>query len=302
MQIETAHGIRLEYDEFGDAKAPPLLLIMGLATQMIAWPEEFCESLAGAGFRVIRFDNRDIGLSQKFDGHRAPGALRLMMSSRFGLPIRVPYTLADMATDAVGLLDALDLPSAHVVGASMGGMIAQHVAFSHQQRLRTLTSIMSTTGDPSLPGVDFEIIRAFLRRPDSRADRQTIVENSMRLWRLIGSPKFQESDEDLRNRIVASIERSFYPPGFSRQWAAIAADGNRAERLRRIEAPTLVIHGKEDRLVPTAGGIHTAEQVPGARLELFEHMGHDLPRPLLPKFAELITEHARAFEAQAGAA
>lgn len=297
MQIETAHGIRLEYDEFGDRTAPPLLLIMGLATQMIAWPENFCESLADEGFRVIRFDNRDIGLSQKFDGHRVPGPLKLMLSSRFGLPIKVPYTLADMARDAIGLLDALAIDSAHVVGASMGGMIAQHIGFSHGERLRTLTSIMSTTGDRSLPGVDFEIVRAFLKRPDRNADRDAVIAHSMRLWRLIGSPELREPDDALRERIEASLDRSFYPPGFARQWAAIAADGSRTERLRKISAPTLVIHGKADRLVPTAGGVHTAEQIPGARLELIEGMGHDLPQPLLPRFADLITGHARQHEA-----
>lgn len=292
-QYITANGLRLAYDEFGEPDNPALLLIMGLGTQMIAWPEPFCEDLAARGYRVIRFDNRDIGLSEKMEGAPVPHPLKLLARSRFKLPMKVPYTLHDMAKDAVGLMDALDIPAAHLVGASMGGMIAQLMAGVYPFRVLSLTSIMSTSGCPSLPGADPKISLHMVRRPQN-PDMAALEAYSLRTWRLIGSPGYPPTDEELLAKITRSFKRSFYPPGHRRQMAAIMASGDRVKVLKKIMAPTLVIHGTDDPLVPVEGGIDTAEHVPDARLELVEGMGHDLPAPLLPYFAELIGEHAGA--------
>lgn len=288
----TANGVSLAYDEFGDTDGPVILLIMGLGTQMIGWPEPFCEALADAGFRVIRYDNRDIGLSQKMDGAVVPGLLKMVAYSKVNLPIKVPYRLFDMAEDAVGLMDALDIPAAHLVGASMGGMIAQLVASYFPFRTLSLTSIMSTSGRRSLPGADRKVMMHMARRPNS-TDRDILEAYSMKTWRLIGSPGYPPSDEELRTKIARSYDRSWYPSGYARQAAAIMASGDRVEELRKIIAPTLVIHGKDDLLVPVAGGIDTAKLIKGATLKLFEGMGHDLPAALLPEFTDLISNHAR---------
>lgn len=289
-QIE-ANGIALEYDAHGDPDAPPVLLVMGLGAQMTLWPMELVEALVARGFRVIRYDNRDIGLSHKFDGAKAPGMLRLLVSSRFGLKPRVPYTLADMAEDGIGLLDALGIDRAHVVGASMGGMIAQHMAFSHPDRVTTLTSIMSTTGNRKLPGGTKEAIAVLTKRPASM-DEGTLVEHGVKVAHAIGSPAYRPDPEVLRERSRALIRRSFYPAGFPRQFAAIVADGDRRERLRSVTAPTLVIHGEADPLVPLPGGEDTARAIPGARLKTVPGMGHDLPLALVDEIADAIAAHA----------
>lgn len=286
-----ANGIDLAYDEFGDSQNPVMLLIMGLGTQMIAWPQEFCEGLAARGYRVIRFDNRDIGLSQKMDDSRAPNILRMVACSRLNVPFKVPYRLHDMAEDAIGLLDALDIGSAHVVGASMGGMIAQLMAGHFPFRVLSLTSIMSTSGRRSLPGADRKVALHMVRRP-AKADPQALQDHAMRTWRLIGSPAYQPSDDALREKLALSYQRSYYPAGHTRQMAAIMASGDRISVLQKIQAPTLVIHGKADPLVPVSGGVDTARLIRGARLELFDGMGHDLPQPLLPQFVDLISSHA----------
>jgi pimeloyl-ACP methyl ester carboxylesterase len=286
-----ANGIELAYDEFGDSRDPVILLIMGLGTQMIAWPEEFCRGLAERGYRVIRFDNRDIGLSQKMDGVRVPHILKVAAYARLKLPIKLPYRLDTLAHDAIGLLDALDIGAAHIVGASMGGMIAQLMAGHFHLRVLSLTSIMSTTGRKSLPGPQRKVALHMLRRPATK-DTKTLIEHSMRTWRLIGSPAYQPTDAALREKITLSFQRSFYPAGHTRHMAAILASGDRVAVLKKITAPTLVIHGKADPLVPVAGGIDTANLVRGATLELIEGMGHDLPQPLLARFVELISAHA----------
>ncbi|MFA9200736.1 MAG: alpha/beta fold hydrolase [Cypionkella sp.] len=293
MSQITANGIAIEYDEHGDPAAPPILLVMGLGAQMTLWPQELVEALAARGFRVIRYDNRDIGLSHKFEGAKAPGMLRLMLSARFGLKPRVPYTLADMAADGIGLLDALGIDQAHVVGASMGGMIAQHMAFSHPERVLSLTSIMSTTGNRKLPPADREAIAALTRRPQS-TDEEVLVEHGLKVARAIGSPAYRPDEERLRERTRALIKRSFYPAGMPRQFAAIIADGDRRERLRSVTAPTLVIHGEADPLVPLAGGEDTARSIAGARLKTLPGMGHDLPLELVDEIADAIAGHARA--------
>ncbi|MEZ5573213.1 MAG: alpha/beta hydrolase [Halioglobus sp.] len=288
-----ANGIELVYEEFGDPEQPVILLIMGLGTQMIAWPEAFCHGLARRGYRVIRFDNRDIGLSQKVDGARVPHLLKMATFARFNLPFQVPYTLHDMARDAVGLLDALDIQRAHIVGASMGGMIAQLMAADFPLRVLSLTSIMSTSGRKSLPGARPGIAMHMLRRP-AGSGVSALLDFSMRTWRLIGSPAYQPSDEALRKKLAQSYQRSHYPAGHTRHMAAIMASGDRVDALQRIRTPTLVIHGKADPLVPVQGGIDTARLVRGAQLKVIDGMGHDLPEPLLPELVELIGSHIAA--------
>jgi pimeloyl-ACP methyl ester carboxylesterase len=286
-----ANGVELAYDEFGDPDNPVILLIMGLGTQMIAWPESFCEGLAERGYRVIRFDNRDIGLSQKMEGAPVPGVLKMAAHERLKLPIKVPYRLQDMAKDTIGLLNVLDIGAAHLVGASMGGMIAQLIAGHYPFRVLSLTSIMSTSGCKSLPGADPRITLHMVRRPRNPKP-EVLEEYAMRTWRLIGSPGYPPSEQELREKLARSYRRSYYPAGHRRQMAAIMASGDRVSVLKKIMAPTLVIHGKADPLVPVAGGIDTARHVRGARLELIDGMGHDLPQPLLPHFVDLISSHA----------
>jgi pimeloyl-ACP methyl ester carboxylesterase len=232
-------------------------------------------------------------LSENMEGTRVPSFLRLAASARLKLPVKVPYKLQDMADDARGLLDALDIKAAHLVGASMGGMIAQLIAGHHPYRVLSLTSIMSTSGCRSLPGADRNVGLHMVRRPTG-GDAEAMQEYSLRTWRLIGSPAYQPSDEALREKLALSYQRSYYPQGHRRQMAAIMASGDRVAVLKKILAPTLVIHGKDDPLVPVAGGIDTARHVPGAKLELIDGMGHDLPQPLLQHFVELIGSHADA--------
>jgi pimeloyl-ACP methyl ester carboxylesterase len=295
MPQVRANNINLEYETFGDRGAPPIVLIMGLGAQLVLWPDELCAALAGAGHYVVRFDNRDIGLSTKLEQPRRPRLFRAALASRLGFKIRAPYTLDDMAHDTVGLLDALDLPRAHVVGASMGGMIAQIVAARHPQRVDSLTLIMSTSGNPRLPQARLDLQLRLVRRP-AAGDREAIIRHSMELWRLIGSPQYPPGDEVLRAKVERSYDRSSYRHGLARQTLAIIASGSRVPLLRRIEAPTLVIHGAEDPLVPVAAGHDLAQHIPGARLSVIPGMGHDLPAPLLPTFSEMIARHAREAE------
>lgn len=289
-QQVQAGDLTLVCQQFGDADKPALVLVMGLGMQMISWPDDFCRQLADRGFRVIRFDNRDSGLSQKMSGQRAPGPLKLILASRLGLRLKVPYQLRDMAADTAALLDALDIEAAHLVGASMGGMIAQLVAAHYPRRALSLTSIMSTSGNPRLPGPGREVLRTLMT--PAAGNEAAFLETAMRTWRLIGSPAFQPTDEELQVRLLRSYRRSYYPAGTARQLAAISASGSRVEDLKTIRVPALVIHGADDPLVPVQGGIDTAKHIPGARLEIIEGMGHDLPQPLLPRFAALIGEHA----------
>jgi pimeloyl-ACP methyl ester carboxylesterase len=289
----TANGLELEYDEFGAVDAPAILLIMGLGTQMTAWSAPFCERLAGHGFRVIRFDNRDVGLSSKFHDQKAPGMSRFMIAKFLGLSLRLPYMLDDMADDAVGLLDALRIDESHIVGASMGGMIAQLIAGRFPDRCISLTSIMSSSGDPSLPGPSAEIRKQLLApRPDA-SQPEAAVQRTVRGYQLLGSPGFRRTEEELRQLAQDSIERSYYPQGIMRQVAAIVANGSRVDLLKRIRIPTLVIHGLEDPLVPVACGKHTAGQIENACLELIEGMGHDLPPQLTDRLVDLIANHAK---------
>ncbi|MEC7742050.1 MAG: alpha/beta fold hydrolase [Pseudomonadota bacterium] len=292
MPKTTANGIEIHYEEQGDPAAPAMLLIMGFGAQLTLWPDELVEALAAQGFRVIRYDNRDVGLSQKFDGVKAPGLVKMTLLSKIGFTPKVPYTLADMADDGVGLLDALGIERAHIVGASMGGMIAQHVAARHPDRCLSLTTVFSTTGNPKLPPARPEAMKALITRPDS-TEEGVLVEHGMMLARTIGSPGYPTPEDRLRERTLASVRRSFYPEGPTRHLSAIVADGDRRAMLRDIAVPTLVLHGEDDPLVPCEGGRDTAASIPGARLKTIPGWGHDLPLELVDELAGAIGEHAR---------
>ena len=292
MPQAIANGITIEYETFGEPSDPTVLLIMGLGMQLIAWPELFCRDIAARGFHVIRYDNRDTGFSTKFKNERTPGVASLVLRSLLRLPIRVPYTLRDMAADAAGLLTALDVTTAHVVGASMGGMIAQNFAVQYPARTRTLTSIMSTSGHRSLPGADPLVSRHIFRSRPADGSREAVIAHNIRTIELIGSPAYPVDEETLREMSSLSFDRCYFPSGFVRHVAAIIEDGDRRDRLQQITAPTLVLHGREDSLVPLAGGIDTAEHVDGARLEIIDGMGHNLPEALWPRLIDSITANA----------
>ncbi len=294
-QIE-ANGVRIEFEDHGSKDGVPMLLIMGFGAQLTLWPDEFVDALAGHGFRVIRYDNRDVGLSEKFDGVKAPGPVRLTLVQRLGFTPRVPYTLGDMADDAAGLLEALGVEKAHIVGASMGGMIAQHFAARHGDKALSLTSIFSTTGNPTLPPAKKEALDALVKRPQN-TDEDVLVDHGVYLARTIGSPRYPAPEDRLRNRIRAGLKRSFYPQGPTRHLAAVIADGDRRDMLRRIEVPTLVLHGEDDPLVPVEGGRDTAATIPGAKIKTIPGWGHDLPLELVDQLAADIAAHAKAASA-----
>jgi pimeloyl-ACP methyl ester carboxylesterase len=288
MPRANANGLQIEYDTFGRRGDRPLLLIMGLGAQMILWDEAFCEELAARRHWVIRFDNRDVGLSSKLDGAGVPNVIAALTAGMSGGEVDAPYRLSDMAADAAALLDVLDLPAAHVVGASMGGMIAQALAIDHPTRVLSLTSIMSTTGDRSLPQAKPEAMAALLTPPP--ADREGNIERAVNVFRTIGSPGFPFEEERFRERAALSYDRGFHPEGVVRQMVAILASGSRRNALRSVRAPALVIHGEDDPLVPLAAGIDTAESIPGAELMTIPGMGHDLPRPAWPRIVDAISK------------
>lgn len=296
MSIASANGVDLAYDAFGAPKAPTILLIMGLGTQMIAWPEPFCEALAQRGFRVVRFDNRDIGLSTKFGSAGPVDVVAAFARAAAGHPVGAPYTLNDMAADAIGLMDALRIDRAHMVGASMGGMIAQTIAARYPDRTRSLTSIMSSSGHPGLPQGRPEAIAALLApRPDA-GDREAIIAHGVRVYRAIGSPGFPTSDAGLRAKVERATDRSYYPAGMGRQLLAVLASGSRVELLKEVRVPTLVIHGADDPLVPVEAGIDTAQRISGAALTVIPGMGHDLADGLIPILSEAIADHCQAVD------
>jgi pimeloyl-ACP methyl ester carboxylesterase len=282
--IRRAHvgDIEIAYETFGEPGDPPLLLVMGLATQMIGWPDDFCRGLAERGLFVVRFDNRDIGLSTHLDDAGAPD----IMSVLGGDPSGVAYALTDLADDTVGLLDALGLDSVHLVGASMGGMIAQLVALQHPERVRSLTSIMSTTGDPSV-GAPAEAALAVLLAPPA-TEREGAVQRVVDTYRVIGSPGFEFDEPTLRERAGLSFDRAYDPAGVARQLAAVLTTADRTRDLTSISVPTLVVHGSEDTLVDVSGGRATAAAIPGADLMVVDGMGHDLPREVWPQIIERI--------------
>lgn len=296
MSVEIARGVgpaRLDiaYERFGDPELPPVLLVMGLGTQMLGWPDGFCGALTARAVHVIRFDNRDIGLSSHLTEAPAPdvrAALRGDTSS-------ASYTLSDMAADVVGLLDALGLGSAHLVGASMGGMITQTLAIEQPGRVRSLTSIMSSTGDPSVGQATRPALAALLSPP--AATRPEAIDRTVSIVRVIGSPGFELDEAELRWRTGIAYDRSNDPVGVARQLVAIAASGDRTAALRSVSVPTLVLHGADDPLIDVSGGRATARAIPGAELIVFDGMGHNLPRELWAEIARhigAVVEHAEA--------
>jgi pimeloyl-ACP methyl ester carboxylesterase len=291
MPKADVNGIRIEYDTFGDRGAEPLVLVMGLGGQMLLWDERLCESLAARGHFVVRFDNRDIGLSTHFDSHAAPDLMAVMTALASGKPLPLAYTLDDLADDAVALSDALGFDGAHFVGASMGGMIVQTVAIRHPARVRSLVSIMSTTGNPALPAARPDLL-ARLGGP-APVGRAASIDASVEMWRLISGPGYPFDEPAIRARSELLYDRSNHPEGQLRQLAAILAHGNRAPSLASVRAPTLVIHGTDDPLVPVEGGKDTAAAIPGAELLLIPGMGHDLPEPLFPKLVDAIATHTQ---------
>ncbi len=292
MPLYQTNGISLEAETFGDPQHPAMLLIMGLGCQLVVWPDALCASLAAAGFYVVRFDNRDIGLSDKITGARDPGFFRNILRSRLGLKVRAPYTLDDMALDTVGLMDALGIARAHIVGLSMGGMIAQLLALDHSTRVLSLTSIMSSSNNPRLPQASRKVQLRLIRRPKGR-DRESLIEHGMETWRVLASPHAIPSEADRRARTTLTVDRSIHPRGYIHQLLAILASGSRHRRLPGIKVPSLILHGEDDPLVPVAAGYEQQKLIPGAQIEVLKHMGHDLPTPLLPRLAALITQHAR---------
>jgi pimeloyl-ACP methyl ester carboxylesterase len=291
-----ANGIEIAYETFGDRGDVPLVLVMGFSRQMLGWHEDFCDALRRRGHFVVRFDNRDVGLSTHLDD--APRAD--IQAGLAGDTSSASYTLAGMAADTVGLVGALGLDSAHVVGVSMGGMIAQAMAIEHPVRVRSLTSIMSTTGDPELPQPSPEA-RDVLLAPPART-REEVLDRAVANSRVIGSPRFELDEAEVRERAALAFDRAYDPPGLSRQLLAIWASDDRTPRLADVRAPTLVIHGDRDPLIPLAAGRATAAAVPSARLEVLEGMGHDLPRPLWPRIVQLISEHVAEAERTLAAA
>ena len=284
----AANGVQLEVEDHGPTDGPPLLLIMGLGMQLVAWHEEFVDSLVRRGFRVVRFDNRDIGLSQRFDELGVPNLPLLGIKAALGLRVRSPYSLADMAADTAGLLDAMGIPAAHVCGASMGGMIAQHLAAQRPDRVKSLTLMMTTSGARKLPQPAMKVRAALISRPANPSDVDSIIDHYVHLYRVIGSPGYPASDEFLQRRLGLSVRRSHRPRGVARQLAAIVADGDRSALLTRIRAPTAVLHGQGDPLVPVAAAHDLVAKIPGATLDLIDGWGHDLPLPLWPRFVQVI--------------
>ncbi|WP_390341759.1 alpha/beta fold hydrolase [Variovorax boronicumulans] len=292
----TANGLQIEVDDTGGEGRPVILLIMGLGMQLVAWPDGFVQQLVDAGFRVVRHDNRDIGLSQGFDHLGTGNLVWETIRHRIGLKVRSAYTLQDMALDSLGVLDALGIARAHIVGASMGGMIAQRIAATAPERTASLVSIMSSSGARGLPGPRREVGAMLMRRPRSH-DEAALVAHSIKLLRLIQSPAYPQTDEQLAARLTFSMRRAYHPAGLMRQMLAIGADDDRPQVLARIQRPTLVLHGDADALVPIACGRDSAQRIPGATFIAVPGMGHDLPPEVCTILAHHIAPFAHAADA-----
>jgi pimeloyl-ACP methyl ester carboxylesterase len=298
-----ANGLDIEVEDTAeinpqDTEAytrPAVLLIMGLGMQLIAWPPQLVDELVDAGFRVIRMDNRDIGLSQHFDHLGKPNLLVAGIKYKLGLRLRPPYTLEDMAKDALGVLDALGVASAHIVGVSMGGMVAQRVAIAAPHRMLSLTSVMSSSGAKGLKQAHHDVTRVLLSRPAS-TELEAVADHYVRLYKAIGSPDFPTPEPEMRSRITRAVQRSYHPVGTLRQMVAIIADTTRAAQLSGITCPTLVLHGKEDPLVPFEHGEDVARRVGGARLVGIDGMGHDLPPEPVSYILDALIPHLQAIK------
>jgi len=291
-RLVRANGLKLCIDTFGEPEHQPVVLIMGMGAQMIGWDDEFCAQLAARDFHVIRFDNRDAGRSTRFDHAGTPDVMTAMTRAWLGMPVYAPYLLRDMALDLVGLLDALKIRRAHLVGASMGGTIAQTVALNHPERVLSLTSMMSTTGDRDLPQPKTWALSALMK--PAPAALEAYAEHYLRTWRALRGGGFPEEDERDLARAVRNHTRGLNPAGAARQLAAILASGSRRRALRSVAVPTLVIHGDADPLVPLAAGTDTAASIPGAALMVLEGMGHTLPMRMWPRIHDGIVRIAQA--------
>jgi len=285
-----ANGIHLAYETFGNPADPPMLLVMGLGMQMLAWDELFCERLAMQGFWVIRFDNRDIGRSTILNSAGTPGIWQMLFAGLFHRPLSSPYLLRDMAADTLGLMDALDIRSAHVVGASMGGMIAQEMAIRHSSRLLTMTSVMSTTGDTRLPNARLKIRLQLLKR--SPVEKHAYEEHIVSLFKLLNGSYYPFGETRYRRLAVNIFKRGLHPDGIARQLAAVIASGSRKDKLGDVKTPTLVIHGDADPLIPAAHGHATADAIPGSTLHIVHGMGHTMPEAVWPEIIDTIAGHA----------
>jgi pimeloyl-ACP methyl ester carboxylesterase len=298
MPLIEANGLRfdIDFDLAGDPGAPIVMLIMGLGMPAAAWPESFVAPLRAAGLRVLRFDNRDCGQSSQTGNAQVPSVLPAIVRTLLRRPVHATYTLDDMAADAVAILDSLAVANVHVVGASMGGMIAQVLAARYPDRVRSLTSIMSSTGNPSrrIAFGERRALGAILQRPTRTDDPEALVVHLMRVFDVIGSPGFRASPEALRAQLLPVALRGYYPAGTARQLLAILASGDRRPLLAQVVAPTLVIHGADDPLVPLAAGLDTARHIRDARLEVIPGMGHDFAPALQPRLARLVVDHVRS--------
>jgi len=288
----SANGIELEYQTHGPHDAPAILLVHGLGAQLTLWPEALIDALVERGFRVVRYDNRDIGLSQKFESYGVPNLQALTAKVMSGEKIPAPYLLSDMAADGIALAQALELKRPHVVGVSMGGMIVQQMAIQSPDRIASMTSIMSSSGRRGLPPGKPEAMKALLT-PPANDERETVIAHGIALRKVIGSPGYPTAEAELRALVERNVDRSFYPQGAARQYNASLASGGRVKELPGVKSPTLVIHGSEEPVVPLPAGQDTAALVPGAKLEVIDGMGHDLPKALMPKMAQMIAGHAR---------
>lgn len=290
MSHVEANGIQIEYETFGQPDSPALLLIIGFSLQLIDWDDDLCRQLAEKGHYVIRFDNRDTGLTSKLDQAEVPDIPAVIEAQMKGEPVDLPYTIEDMAADAVALLDALEIEKAHICGMSMGGMIAQTIALEYPERVLSLISIYSSTGDPEEPRGTPEMMELLATPPPE--EREANIEHAMRISDAISGPGFARNREELRKRCTWAYDRSYYPQGAVRQLAAIIAQRNRRPDLASIDVPTLVIHGSDDPLVPVGCGELTAEAIPGARLMIIQGMGHDIPYGgAWPQIVDAIVEH-----------
>jgi proline iminopeptidase len=293
MPAAHANGIDLAYEVRGDPSAPPVLLVMGLGMPLALWPDAFVDGLVAEGFRVVLFDNRDVGRSERIEGEPVGSALWAIGKVFMGFPVRGVYTIEDMAADADGLLGALAMPKAHVIGMSMGGMIAQALAAGHPARVGSLTSIMSTSGYPRVSVGSPRALRAILQLPPDPKDLEAVARHLEHVLRVIGSERFPPDEAVLKAVCRRVAERGLDPQGASRQLFAILASGDRRESLKRINAPTLVIHGSDDPLLPVEGSRDIARNIPGAALWVVDGMAHDLPAPLVPALVERIVAHCR---------
>ncbi len=287
MARTKANGIEIEYETAGNKSDPAMLLVMGLGAQLTIWPDALFQGLAKQGFYVIRFDNRDIGLSTKFDAAGVPNIMDAVRKTMSGQKVEAPYYLADMAADAIGLLDALGIDKAHMVGASMGGMIVQIIAAQYAQRTRSMVSIYSTSGRPGLPAGKPEALAMLSAQPEGPAREQLVV-HGMKLRKTIGSPGYPTPEAELRAFVEKNVDRSWYPQGAARQYLSVIASGDRVELLKTIKVPTLVMHGEDDSLLPVDGGRDVAKLVPGAELQTYPGWGHDFPAKLIPTIADRI--------------